>query len=177
MKLLAVLLMMFVCISSPAFGSIVGDTIHVDYIFPTLGTVLASADVVVPGSTSIFGALTINIQDDTFTLDASFPEWSGSAGFNGLIFTDTTQVPNFTSFHLDSITGFPPPVDPILSFNANQLIMNFNATAVNNMGSDNGAIYNFSFADQPVPVPVPGAAWLLGSGLLSLAGWRRFRKS
>jgi uncharacterized protein (TIGR03118 family) len=27
------------------------------------------------------------------------------------------------------------------------------------------------------PVPIPGAAWLLGSGILGLAGWRRFRKS
>jgi len=26
------------------------------------------------------------------------------------------------------------------------------------------------------PVPIPGAIWLLGSGLLGLAGWRRFRK-
>jgi hypothetical protein len=26
-------------------------------------------------------------------------------------------------------------------------------------------------------VPLPGAAWLLGSGLLGLAGWRRFRKN
>jgi hypothetical protein len=25
-------------------------------------------------------------------------------------------------------------------------------------------------------VPIPGAVWLLGSGLLGLAGWRRFRK-
>jgi hypothetical protein len=28
-----------------------------------------------------------------------------------------------------------------------------------------------------VPVPVPGAVWLLGSGLLGLTGFRRFRKS
>lgn len=26
-------------------------------------------------------------------------------------------------------------------------------------------------------VPIPGAVWLLGSGLLGLAGWRRTRKS
>jgi len=26
------------------------------------------------------------------------------------------------------------------------------------------------------PVPLPGAVWLLGSGLLGLAGWRRFRQ-
>jgi hypothetical protein len=27
------------------------------------------------------------------------------------------------------------------------------------------------------PVPIPGAVWLLGSGLLGLVGWRRFRMS
>lgn len=36
-----------------------------------------------------------------------------------------------------------------------------------------GSVYfdNFTF------VPLPGAVWLLGSGLLGLAGWRRFKKS
>jgi hypothetical protein len=29
----------------------------------------------------------------------------------------------------------------------------------------------------PQVVPLPGAVWLLGSGLLSLAGWRRFKKN
>jgi hypothetical protein len=28
----------------------------------------------------------------------------------------------------------------------------------------------------PVPAPIPGAVWLLGSGLLGLGGWRKFRK-
>jgi hypothetical protein len=32
-----------------------------------------------------------------------------------------------------------------------------------------------AFFDAQV-VPIPGAVWLLGSGLLGLAGWRRFRK-
>jgi len=26
-------------------------------------------------------------------------------------------------------------------------------------------------------VPLPGAVWLLGSGLLGLVGWRRFKQS
>jgi hypothetical protein len=33
-----------------------------------------------------------------------------------------------------------------------------------------------SFEVQVTPVPVPGSLVFLGSGLLSLAGWRRFRK-
>jgi hypothetical protein len=39
-----------------------------------------------------------------------------------------------------------------------------------------GATYNI-YSDQPSdPAPVPGSLLLLGSGLVSLAGWRRFRK-
>jgi hypothetical protein len=35
---------------------------------------------------------------------------------------------------------------------------------------------SLSFGNGTV-VPIPGAVWLLGSGLLGLGGWRRFRKS
>ena len=37
--------------------------------------------------------------------------------------------------------------------------------------------YEFSFLVATPSVPIPGAVWLLGSGLLGLAGWRRFRKN
>jgi hypothetical protein len=39
-------------------------------------------------------------------------------------------------------------------------------------GSADSTILNLSISS----VPVPGGLWLLGSGLLGLAGWRRFRK-
>lgn len=36
---------------------------------------------------------------------------------------------------------------------------------------------NLRFAEAPAPVPVPGAAWLLGSGLLGLFGLKRVKKT
>ena len=38
MRLWGVLFMVFVCLSSPAFGSIVGDTITVAWYYPDLST-------------------------------------------------------------------------------------------------------------------------------------------
>jgi hypothetical protein len=49
------------------------------------------------------------------------------------------------------------------------------------VSSDQGSFINFAIDTvnyTPIAgAPLPGAAWLLGSGLLSLAGWRRFRKN
>lgn len=36
---------------------------------------------------------------------------------------------------------------------------------------------NLRFAEAPAPVPVPGAVWLLGSGLLGLFGLKRVKKT
>lgn len=36
---------------------------------------------------------------------------------------------------------------------------------------------NFYIDEPAPPVPLPGAVWLLGSGLIGLAGWRRLRKN
>jgi hypothetical protein len=44
---------------------------------------------------------------------------------------------------------------------------------LNNNGPDGAAVIIF----QSDPVPIPPAMWLFGSGLLGLAGLRRFRKS
>jgi hypothetical protein len=178
MRLWGVLLMVFVCLSSPAFGSIVGDTITVEWKYPNISSTYMTNNVVVPGSwVPGSGVGEINIQDGIITIRNDTYGWSGSSGFNGFIFTDISQVPNFTSFTLVSITGFAPPVAPILSFDADQLFVNFNANAAANIGSGIGQLYTFSFTDQATAVPLPGAAWLLGSGLLGLASWRRFRKS
>jgi len=165
MRRWGILLIVLVCLSSPAFGSIVGETINVDWKFPDIGTTYYSDNVVVPGSLFPGSGLgEINIQDGIITIENTTLGWTGSSGFNGFIFTDISGIPDFTSFDLVSITGFPPPVDPILSFNADQLIVNFNADAAANLASDFGQFYTFSFTY----VPLPGSLILLLSGLAAL---------
>jgi hypothetical protein len=39
------------------------------------------------------------------------------------------------------------------------------------------SIQHFAFSVEGTAVPLPPTVWLLGSSLLGLAGWRRFRKS
>lgn len=162
-----ILIIVLVFMSSPAFGNIVGDTMLVEWKFPDIGTAYFSDNVVVPGSTYAgSGAGTITILDGTITIENTTRGWTGSSGFNGFIFTDLSQVPNFTSFNLVSITGSVPPVDPISSFNADQLLVNFNADSTGNLASDLGQFYTFSFTYNLVPLP--GSLVLLLTGLAAL---------
>jgi len=160
--------------------SIVGDTINFDYGFPTIGTSIDSLNVIVPGSVVLgSGVVTISIGDGVITVQNNSGGWAGSSGFNGFIFTDSTEVPNFTSFNLVSIGGFPPPTDPILSFNADQLIVNFNASSADNAGSGLQQLYTFSFTAGPTTVvPEPTTLLLFGTGMTGLmASWRRRKQS
>jgi PEP-CTERM motif-containing protein len=152
-------------------ASILGDTINVDWRFPSIGTSIFSGNVVVPGSiVPGQGVGTITIGDGSLTLQNTTQGWTGSSGFNGFLFTDSTKVPNFTSFSLVSIGGFPPPTDPILSFNADQLIVNFNANSASNVGSGSGQLYTFSFTEEggPSVVPEPATLLLLGTTMTGL---------
>ncbi len=170
MRLVGVLMMVFVCLTSPAFGSIVGETMNVDWRYPDIGTSIFSQNVVIAGS--VFpgmGVGEVNVQDGQITIENQTYGWSGTSGFNGFIFTDVFgTIPAFTSLSLVSISGFPPPVDPILSFTDDQLFINFNADAASNIGEGIGQLYTFSYTY----VPLPGSVVLLLTGMAALTGLR-----
>lgn len=48
--------------------------------------------------------------------------------------------------------------------------------ALSGPGYHNGVVYFDQFSVNANPVPIPGSVLLMGSGLLGLVGWRRFRK-
>jgi hypothetical protein len=171
MKRWSLLFMALVLVSSPAFGSIIGDTIQVEWNYPILANIIFTGSTTVPGS--VFpgsGVSEINIADGTIIVTNTTDGWQGAL-FNGFIFTDLSTVPNFTSLQLVSVTGFPPPIDPILSFDADHLSINFDATGSDNIGSGLGQVYTFSYT-YGAAAPLPGSLILLLSGLAALTGLR-----
>jgi hypothetical protein len=88
---------------------ILGDTISVDWRFPSFGASIFTGTVTVPGSlVPGQGVGTITIGDGIITLENTTQGWTATSGFNGFIFTDVTKVPDFRSFSLVSIGGFRP---------------------------------------------------------------------
>jgi hypothetical protein len=159
-------------IAAPAYaGTIVGDTVNVTWYFPSASTVFEQATVAVPGTVTTFdaGLNSISIGDGVLVVNNGTAGWTQSSGFNGFAITDLTSIPNFTSLALVSLTGFAPPVGPILSFTADTLSVNFNASGTANLGSGVGQVYTFSYT-----TPEPSSLiLLLGTGVISLATSRR----
>jgi len=184
MKRWGILVVFLVCLNAHAYGSIIGDTVRIDWMWPSFGSLQNSimTTVVDPGIEWNAGSFVyIDIKDGFITIEnrgaswATQSGWADSNGFNGFVFEDWTKNPNFTSFSLVSIGGYPPPVDPILFFDENLLLVNFNASSADNMGEGKGQLYTFAYTTGAVPEPA--TMLLLGSGLLSLFGLRRkFRK-
>lgn len=87
--------------------------------------------------------------------------------------------------------GFTPGVDSFITiaeyvggwldpYNFQTATADFSNTAIVQVFLPEGATFTSDsgvFLTQTTPIPLPGAVWLLGSGLLGLAGWRKFRKS
>ena len=61
-------------------------------------------------------------------------------------------------------------IDPMVEIDPNWMV-DYNGNLV--PGSQ---LYSVAFSNEFRPGPLPGAVWLLGSGLLGLVGWRRFKK-
>lgn len=59
-----------------------------------------------------------------------------------------------------------------LTLSAGTLIL-----GLNDDGSKDGDFDDFILAAKAAPTPVPGAVWLLGSGLLGIMGFKRTRKA
>lgn len=166
-----------------ASATIIGETIVIDWYFPNDTSVFASSGNVVvsdpgvewaPGS----GLGDIDVGDGIITVENLTSGWSG-ATFNGFTFTDALgTIADFTSLSLVSIGGFPPPVDPVLSFTADVLSINFNPTGSSNVGDGTGQFYTFAFSTAAdVDVPAPATLPLIGLGLLALGLVRRERSA
>ncbi|OPY15828.1 MAG: hypothetical protein A4E70_01634 [Syntrophus sp. PtaU1.Bin005] len=175
MKRFGLVLVLFAFFVAPAYGSVVGETLQIEWWYPSAGSVYSSwtGTVVDPGSEWYAGSGvgSIDVKAGEITIENVTMGWSGGSGWNGFVFKNLTGATLFTSLNLVSIGGYPPPVDPILSFTADTLYINFNASGVDNVGSGTGQLYTFAYTSSAVPLPP--AVLLFAPGLVALGAMRK----
>jgi hypothetical protein len=165
MKKLVIACSCILLCSLPALASILGDNFHMEWDYPNLSTAYASTDGTLNPTASWLtpNGLSFSIADGTITLNAPGAQGFVGSAFVGFSFTDTSEVANFTSFTLVSVTGYAPPITPALSFVANELAVNFTPTGVDNLAAGIGFAYTFAFTTAPVPEPSTISLTCLGA--------------
>lgn len=112
------------------------------------------------GFSNNFNLANLNVTDNLQLLDAV------NNGNRGGIHTGTDLIQH-EALYVDSLSGSG-------TLNLNHLWLYVNNGGVPFALAD-GTFGSLTVSNSPVPIP--GSVLLLGSGLLGLAGWRRFRKS
>jgi len=106
---------------------------------------------------------------DAFNAGDQFSVYDSTLGFLG----NTSYVPPVPSAVNDiPDSAFTDPAFSHASFLLNPGSYIISGFAIESPYNEGGAYLRVDFA----PVPLPSAVILLGSGLLGLVGWRRFRK-
>ena len=109
--------------------------------------------------------------------EVDIPGYSGNLDVTNVDWVTAGYAPNISGYTLDYFDvdndAYGATID--LYFYSNPVAVGETATfSVYNVNPDHIGFFGISF--YPTPVPVPGAVWLLGSGLLGIAGLRkRFR--
>jgi PEP-CTERM motif len=160
--------------SSVRADILIGDSIHVEYIYPTVGTVLQDlGNITVPGTGHIFaesyGVTTTQI---TVTADPNGVAWI-AVSYNGLRFTDITRDPGITGITLDPSSNANGVNISDATFTSNSVSFNFQGQ---NWGPNQTAVFDLQFSSA-VPEPSTWAMMILGFAGVGFMAYRRRTKA
>ena len=156
-----------------AEAGFLGDTVTIDYIYPTVGSVYSSSGPLTVDPTASFapfGNATATVSDSQLTFTAVLGTNYIPAAFNGFTITDDSRNPMIVGVTIDPVTS------PSVGFNASLISFTSDSVSANfknlTFASTDNVTLDISFASA---VPEPSS--LLMGGISVLCGLARYRLS
>jgi hypothetical protein len=170
-RLSPVALYLFVASACASAGTLAGDTIGLDWLYPNISTIAFDyGTVTVPGTFfDVLGLFDVVVGDTTITSTNLTTTGFADTSFNGFVITDLSNSP-ITSVTVDSSSTWPVTS---LAFTSNQIWVNF---AGHPLPAGSTLQLDITGARSGSAIPEPGTWLLLGSSLVGLASWRKLRR-
>ncbi len=150
-----------------AEAGFLGDTVTIDYNYPTAGTVYSSSGPLTVSPTASyapFGNATATVSNTQLTFTALLGTTYVPAAFNGFTITDDSRNPLIVGVTIDPVTS------PGVGFNASGISFTSNSVSVNFQSltflSTDNVTLDVSFASSVIPEP----SSLLMAGISVLCG-------
>ena len=131
--------------------------------------------VIDPGSFFVMARNGDSTTNGGFTADYVYNNFSLGNTSDQIIFSDASSI----LLRVDYEAGFVPSAGSMELTNGIMQIDNYvaanTAFGLGDLGTP-GTAGSFNLAGTPAPVPLPGAVWLMASGLLGFVGFKRKQK-
>lgn len=173
--LLTVPFLAFASSGAQASADLSGDSIHVFYDFPTLGTIYQDQGLLtVPGNGALFANVVYSASGTQISISTNSIGAAWQPGsFNGLVFDVVSGSPDITGITLDPSSTATQASISDASFTSSSATFNFQSEL---WQPNTGVVYDLTFGTAgvgAVPEPSTWAMMILGFAGIGFMAYRR----